>query len=205
MRQRRPARLDLQDLPRSIAAALESALAGHEVVLAHGGVDIGTLTARPLVLDGQLLAPAARPAAQPAEAQDSPPGDVVVVATAMELSESARSRLAEEFGEGYAVLDLHAAPPTADVLLVPPISPQLLGALRRQFPAARILVTEIEDEELGVRCAGPVARMLEAGASAYLPPRPVGEVAGAVHAHLTREAPETIERSAGRHRRRLEG
>ena len=179
MRRRAPRRLDLQQLPRAVVVALEEALAGEDVALVRGDEQLGTLSVRPTVLEGRLLA-------GPTDAHEQRKGreDVTVVATAMELSVSARERLAEQFGEGFMVLDLHEAPSSADVLLVPPISPQLLGALRAQFPSARVLVAEIEDEELGVHYAGPVTRMLEAGADAYLPPRPVDEVARAVQRQL---------------------
>jgi DNA-binding NarL/FixJ family response regulator len=169
----------LQQLPRAVVVALEEALAGEDVALVRGDEQLGTLSVRPTVLEGQLLA-----GPTDAHEQRKVREDVTVVATAMELSVSARDRLAEQFGEGFLVLDLHEAPSSADVLLVPPISPQLLGALRAQFPSARVLVAEIEDEELGVHCAGPVTRMLEAGADAYLPPRPVDEVARAVQRQL---------------------
>lgn len=180
MRHRAPRRLDLQQLPRAVAAALEAALAGEDIALVRGEELLGTLSARPAVLEGRLLAGPTRPHEERPVRED-----VTVVATAMELSRTARDRLAEQFGEGFLVLDLHEAPSSADVLLVPPISPQLLGALRAQFPSARVLVAEIEDEELGVHYAGPVTRMLAAGADAYLPPRPVDEVARAVQRQLT--------------------
>lgn len=64
--------------------------------------------------------------------------------------------------------DLHAAPTTADVLLVPPASPQLIGSLRSMFPKARVIIAEVEDDVLGVSCHGPVRRMLDAGAETYL-------------------------------------
>ena len=48
-----------------------------------------------------------------------------------------------------------------------------------------MIVTEIDDEELGVSAPGPVSRLLDAGASAYLPPRPLREVAASMHAYLT--------------------
>jgi len=180
MRHRAPRSLDLQQLPHGVADALEKALAGEDVALTRGEELLGTLSVRRAVLEGQVLA-------GPTGAHEERPvrEDVTVVATAMELSRTARDRLAEQFGEGFLVLDLHDAPSSADVLLVPPISPQLLGALRAQFPSARVLVAEIEDEELGVHYAGPVTRMLEAGADAYLPPRPVDEVARAVQRQLT--------------------
>lgn len=118
MRHRSPRRLDLQQLPHPVADALERALAGEEVALVRGKELLGTLSVRPAVLEGQLLA-------APTGTRDERPDreDVTVVATAMELSRTARDRLAEQFGEGFLVLDLHEAPSSADVLLVPPISP----------------------------------------------------------------------------------
>ena len=95
----------------------------------------------------------------------------------MRLSDAARRRLSDELGENYIVLDIRKAPASTDVLLTHPISPQLLGILRMQFPEARVVITEIEDDELGVHYAGPVSRMLDAGAGAYLPPRPIAELA----------------------------
>lgn len=199
MRPRRSRRLDLQDLPRALAAALEGALRGEEVLLARGAVVLGTLSIAPVqhaggVLEGALIAP------DRAEPEPAPiPSGALVVATAMELSAGARSRLAEEFGEGFVVLDLHEAPPTADVLLVPPISPQLLAALRSQFPRARMLIAEIEDEDLGVHYAGPVTRMLEAGAAGYLPAGPLPEVARSVREHLDRQTAPTLGPGVMRH------
>jgi hypothetical protein len=58
-------------------------------------------------------------------------------------------------------------------------------AVRAEFPSARVIVTEIDDDEPGVTQLGPVSRLLAAGASAYLPPRPLSEVASSVHAYLT--------------------
>ncbi|GAA2872479.1 hypothetical protein GCM10020220_072190 [Nonomuraea rubra] len=102
---------------------------------------------------------------------------MTVVATAMDLSAAARVALSTQLGADYVVLDMHAAPATADVLLVPPASPQLIGRLRMLFPKARVIVTEIEDEELGVQYHGPVRRLLDAGAEAYLPPASVPQLA----------------------------
>jgi hypothetical protein len=142
---------------------------------------VGALEFRSTVLEGTVVGSLAEdgPAA-------SAPEGVTVVATAMRLSAAARRRLSDEFGADYIVVDIHAAPETTDVLLTHPVSPQLVGLLKHQFPAARIVITEIEDEELGVSYAGPVSRMLDAGASAYLPPRPIAELAANVHTFLTR-------------------
>ncbi|TCK58229.1 hypothetical protein [Curtobacterium sp. PhB136] len=117
---------------------------------------------------------------------DGPPrsADVTVVAVAMELSDTARARLSDELGPGYVVLDLGSAPSTTDVVLTPATSPQLLGHLRQDFPAAHVVIAEIDDDELGVRHVGPVTRLLEAGASAYLPPRPIAQIASGLSAHL---------------------
>jgi len=141
------------------------------------------LAFRPSVLEGMVVA-------APQAAADLPdtgrvPDGVTVVATATKLSDAARRRLSDELGADYIVLDLLKAPPTADVVLTHPVSPQLLGSLRGMFPDARIIVTEIEDEELGVSQPGPVSRLLDAGACAYLPPRPLREVAASMHAYLT--------------------
>ena len=111
----------------------------------------------------------------------------------MRLSDVARRRLSNELGDDYVVVDIHEAPASTDVLLTHPVSPQLLGILRQQFPNARVVITEIEDEELGVRFSGPVSRMLDAGAAAYLPPRPIAQVAAHVHAFLTQEGAPTLE------------
>lgn len=93
--------------------------------------------------------------------------------------------MAVAFGPGFLVLDLHDAPVSTDIVVVNPVSPQLLSWLRERFPASRVVVTEIEDDVLGVHYPGPVGRLLDAGASAYLPPRPVQDIVAGVRAHLT--------------------
>jgi hypothetical protein len=93
---------------------------------------------------------------------------VTVVATAMTLPDSARASLSAQLGPGYIVVDMHAAPASADVLLVPPVSPQLIGHLRSAFPRARIVAAEFEDETLGISYRGAIRRMLDAGAESYL-------------------------------------
>lgn len=67
------------------------------------------------------------------------------------------------------------------------------GSLRAQFPDARVIITEIDDEELGVSYSGPVSRLLDAGATAYLPPRPVSAIASMVRDVLTGDdAPQRL-------------
>ncbi|WP_433299151.1 hypothetical protein ACQP2F_45425 [Actinoplanes sp. CA-030573] len=94
--------------------------------------------------------------------------DVTVVATAMKLPDAARTALSDQLGPGYIVVDLQSAPPTTDVLLVPPISPQLIGHFRSMFPKARIVAAEFEDDTLGISYLGAIRRMLDAGAETYL-------------------------------------
>lgn len=176
---RRAPQLDLDELPPDLRAAIEEAITGDGIILTRSGATIGSLEFRSDVLQGTVVEGPLQPAARAAA-----PDGITVVATSMKLSDAARRHLSDELGAGYLVLDIHAAPPSTDVLLTHPVSPQLLGILRQQFPHARVVITEIEDEELGVRYPGPVSRLLEAGASAYLPPRPIAELAATVHAYL---------------------
>ncbi|TNM70270.1 hypothetical protein FHN55_00885 [Streptomyces sp. NP160] len=186
-----PPPLDLSAVPPDVRAAVEAALAGAEVPVHRSGRALGVLTVRPAVLEGEVLeAPRLPPP------QVEVPEGVLVVATAMRLSREARRRLAGSFGPGYLVLDLHEAPASTDVLLVNPVSVQLLEVLQARFPRARVVVTEIEDHELGVDYAGPVGRVLRAGASAYLPPRPVTAVADGVRAHLEGTTAPALEAAA---------
>ncbi len=191
-RHRRTApQLDVEKLPPDVRAALEEAIAGVGITLRRSGAVIGSLEFRSDVLQGAVIE---RPS-DPVPSAPVPDG-VTVIATAMKLSDAARRRLSDEFGAAYVVLDIHAAPPSTDVLLTHPVSPQLLGILRQQFPHARVVITEIEDEELGVRYPGPVSRLLDAGASAYLPPRPIAELAATVHAYLTHDGEPMLESGA---------
>jgi hypothetical protein len=178
--------LDLETLPPEVRFAVEAMVAGSEVTLRREGHDLGVLTFRASLLEGTVISGAPAVAAHSASAEPEPiPDGVTVVATATRLSDAARRRLSDELGSDYIVLDLLKAPPTADVVLIHPVSPQLVGSLRSDFPNARIIVTEIDDEELEVSQPGPVSRLLDAGVSAYLPPRPLREVASSLHAYLT--------------------
>lgn len=176
--------LDLESLPREVRVAVEAMVAGGEVALCREGREVGVLTFHPSVLEGTVVSGPQVVAAESAPPEVVPDG-VTVVATATKLSDAARRRLSDELGPRYIVLDLLKAPASADVVLIHPVSPQLLGSIRASFPNARVIVAEIDDEEFGVSQLGPVSRLLDAGASAYLPPRPLREVASSVHAYLT--------------------
>lgn len=148
----RAMQIDVSRLPEDVAELIEALRPGENLVLTRDGNPVATVSS--------------------ADVRPEPPrtdyDDVTVVATAMKLSASARMSLSAELGSDYLVLDLHSAPATADVLLVPPVSPQLIGGLRAQFPKARVVLAEVDDPELGVSYHGPVRRLLDAGAETYL-------------------------------------
>lgn len=187
-RRREPPTLNVDELPADLRTVIAAAIDGAEVIVVRGSREVGHLSFQSSVLEGVPLPASPLPAA----GVPTPDG-VTVVATAMRLSDSARSRLSDEFGPDYIVLDLHDAPESTDVVLTHPVSPQLLGHLRGRFPQARVIVTEIEDDELDVSFPGPVGRLLAAGASAYLPPRPVGGIASSVQAYLAQGSQSFIE------------
>jgi len=145
--------VEASQLPEELVALIGTLRPGEEVTITKNGEKIGAISGV-----------SRQESFSAAESED-----ITVVATAMKLSASARELLSERLGPGYLVLDLHSAPPTVDVLLVPPGSPQLIGNFRALYPKARIVITEIEDAELGVKYEGPVRRLLDAGAEAYLP------------------------------------
>ncbi|MEU4573357.1 hypothetical protein [Nonomuraea sp. NPDC023979] len=168
-------RVDVAGLPEELVALIDGLEPGEELVVTRDGGSIATISSTVDVVQGAVVG-----RGTPDEGHGRGPASyegVTVVATAMELSTAARVALAAQLGADYVVLDMHAAPVTADVLLVPAGSPQLIGALRSAFPKARVVVTEIEDDELGVRYDGPVRRLLDAGADAYLPPASVPNLA----------------------------
>lgn len=57
------------------------------------------------------------------------------------------------------MLDLRKAPPSTDIVIAPVISAQTISALKHMFPRARVVLTEVEDADLGVsspvRFGGP--------------------------------------------------
>lgn len=86
---------------------------------------------------------------------------------AFPLGDEAVAVLAERLGGGFAVRDIRTEGPAADIVLAPPSSPRLIGHLKRQFPDAVVVITELEDLLRGVDFGGPVRRALDAGADAY--------------------------------------
>ncbi|MEO5662432.1 MAG: HIT domain-containing protein [Nocardioides sp.] len=94
-------------------------------------------------------------------------GSAVVVVTAMPLSKQARADLSDLLGDGYLVVDIKEAPSTANILLTPVVSGNLLGALRAEFPDARILYTELHDDGYGISFPGPVSRIAAKGPDGY--------------------------------------
>ncbi len=191
-------------LPDAVADLIATLTPGGSLVLTQGGEPVATITAAGSApLEGMVISGHANPDPNPGPNPNPNAADdsVTVVATAMKLSDGARTKLSTELGADYIVLDMHAAPRTADVLLVPPISPQLLRNLRSMFPSARIVIAEIDDPELRVSYQGPVRRLLDAGAELYL--------ASTTVPHLARQLGEAVsargELAAGSGRRpRLE-
>jgi hypothetical protein len=90
-----------------------------------------------------------------------------VVVTAFPLKAPGRAKLAERLGD-VEILDIRDAVFGADLVLAPSCSPQCVAALKGAYPTARIVVVELEDWELNVNIPGPVKRILNAGADAYL-------------------------------------
>ena len=197
---RDPCRLDLTRLAPEVRAEIESIMAHGEVAIVRSGEPEGTLSFRPTVLEGVVLPPGTEGGSEPAPEPTPEPArereGVQVVVTTMRMSDAARTRLSEAFGPSYLVLDFADAPATADIVLAQAVSPQLMNIWARMFPHARILVTEILDDELGLDVRGPVGRLLDAGAHGYLPPRPVEQIAREVHGYLASRARSELD--AGR-------
>ncbi len=185
--------VDLDRLDAGRRAWLQGLLASGSVLLRQEGTTIGTLMYAPAVLEGNIMP--ASPTAHP-----DGPGDLregpKVLATTMRLSGQARDLLRQSFGRDWVVLDFHDAPDTADVVLTSPYSPQLTHRWTLLFPQAQIIVTEILDPDLGLDIGGPVGRLLDAGAHAYLPPRPLEQVAENVQTYLASQATSALSSSS---------
>lgn len=90
----------------------------------------------------------------------------MTIVTALPLKPAARDRLARLLDA--RVLDVRDAVDHADVVLAPAGSPQLIGTLRRTYGDARIIVVELDDEDLDIELSGPVKRILRGGADGYV-------------------------------------
>ena len=99
----------------------------------------------------------------------------ITVVTALPLKPAARQRLADRLGA--RVVDVRDAVDRADLVLTPSSSPQLVGALQRKYPDARIVVVELDDEEFDVDLPGPVKRLLRSGADGYVLAESIDELA----------------------------
>ena len=185
MRDRHGAQIDLARLPDDVAALIAGLAPGGTLTVTRGGEPVATITAAGSApLEGLVISARAASDDSADRRTAAADGSVTVVATAMKLSDSARTKLSNELGADFIVLDMHSAPRTADVLLVPPISPQLLGNLCEMFPAARVVVAELEDPELGISYRGPVRRLIDSGAELYL--------ASTTVPHLARQLGEAV-------------
>ncbi|MGH3306832.1 MAG: hypothetical protein ACRDOX_04005 [Nocardioides sp.] len=168
-------RFDVSDLPTAFREQLHSLQDGDEIILIDDGELVGTVVASRRVLVGQVIpAPADLEWRAP-----SRPG-LKVVATGMKVTERVRAFLSVALGDEFAVVDIKTAPETIDALLVPPLSAQALGILRRDFPSARLIVAEFDDPESGTWIPGPITRAMAAGADAYLTPGTLGDLAAEV-------------------------
>ncbi|KRE54673.1 hypothetical protein [Phycicoccus sp. Soil748] len=180
-----PAVVDLDHLEPGLRAWVESLATSGPVLLRRDGQTIATLTYSSAVLEGTIVpAPATKHATKGSDLREG----AKVLATTMRLSGPARELLRQSFGLDWVVLDFHDAPDTADVVLTCAHSPQLTHRWTLLFPHAQIIVTEILDPEFGLDMPGPVGRLLDAGAHAYLPPKPLEQVAKNVQLYLAGRA-----------------
>jgi hypothetical protein len=90
-----------------------------------------------------------------------------VVVAAIPLKPAVRERLERLLG-AVRVVDIRDPVLEADLVLAPPCSPQAIGRLKQAYPTARVVVAELEDWASGIHLGGPVLRLRNAGADAYL-------------------------------------
>ncbi len=95
------------------------------------------------------------------------PGTRRQLVVAFPLGADAVAVLAERLGGDFALRDIRAEGPAADIVLAPPCSPQAIGHLKGQYPGAALVIVELDDLLRNVRLGGPVSRSLDAGADAY--------------------------------------
>lgn len=178
--------IDVDALPAEVVALIDALAGGEELVITRGDEPIATVS--PMATASVRPTAPARPAAS--SAGPSAGGDrVTIVASALHMSDDVRSVLSDSLGEHYLLLDFNAAPPTADVLLVPPgIGLTLLSCLRGSFPRARVMVVEAMDDSLGLSSNGPVRRLMDAGVESYLVSPTVPALAEQLEQAVTRRA-----------------
>lgn len=104
--------------------------------------------------------------------------DRITIVTALPLKRAARARLAELLGA--RVVDIRQPTEHADLVLTPSCSPQLIGALKRKYPGARVYVVELDDWDFGIALHGPVKRILRSGADAYVLADSIEELAAKI-------------------------
>lgn len=97
------------------------------------------------------------------------------VVTALPLKKAARERLAELLQA--RVIDIRDPFDRVDLVLTPSCSPQLIGALKRKYDGARVMIVELDDWEFDIALPGPVKRLLKSGADGYLLADSIDELA----------------------------
>jgi hypothetical protein len=116
------------------------------------------------------------------EQPDAPAAEVVtqrrIIVTALPLKRAARDRLAELLGA--RIVDIREAVDHADLVLTPSCSPQLIERLKREYSGARIIVVELDDWDFDVSLPGPVKRLVQSGADAYLLADSIEELASKI-------------------------
>ena len=105
------------------------------------------------------------------------PGRPTVV-SALPLRTAARQRLSQLLDA--RVIDVREPCDEPDLVLAPSSSPQLIGALKRQYGDARIVVVELDDTDLDIELSGPVRRLLDSGADAYVLADSLEDLAGKI-------------------------
>jgi hypothetical protein len=91
----------------------------------------------------------------------------LTVVCAVALKARAREKLAEMLGDVHLV-DIREPVARADVLLVPSCGPQTVTKLKEAYPTARLIIVELEDWDRDIEIGGPVSRLRQAGADAYV-------------------------------------
>lgn len=118
------------------------------------------------------------------------------VMAALPLKRAARERLGELLGAH--VVDIRRPVEHPDVVLTPSCSPQLISALKRRFHGAPVVIVELSDAEFDIDLTGPVTRVLDSGADAYVLADSLDELARKLAATRTSSAtPQEVARELG--------